>query len=563
VSPRSRVRDASWALADALRVDLGETVEVHDDGVSLDELQRRYAGPAGTPDAAGFERFAAELFGITFTPQQSAGAQDLASQSRVLIIGANGLGKDALLGCWALYEAYIVGSLVLVTAPSDRQVKEIMMGREIGGRWLRAKERLPGQLLDRGLRIPGHAEGGLLAFTTDDPSRFQGFHAPRVCIIATESQGIDRGLFNAMRRCLPKLIALSANPTSVLSVVYSFAQSDAWCTRFWSALDHPNVVTGTEIVPGAVTREMVDEIRRTDGEGSRFWQETVLGVFVQEVEDGIAAPEDVTAATDRDRMQQAAAQIIPLDPPNQQSGHYDDHGRPHTRRPSDVAVGIDPGGKGRDSTALAVLVRIEMPGALPGIVVFKLHEHHEGDAVENAKRLTDLIARLVGTDRLAVQTITVDETSLGAVLSPLKRMIPQQIRWGRVVPSFPNYDWVTTTPTVRGFNSSWQALAPARFANLRAQSYHTLGELLQERRLVYAPSCDPKLVHRANQEILAHRLIRQPDGKWLATKKDEVKALIGRSPNLSDALAMALLPWLKKEKPELAPHKRVRVLIGG
>ena len=191
-----------------------------------------------------------------------------------------------------------------------------------------------------------------------------------------------------------------------------------------------------------------------------------------------------------------------------------------------------------------------------------LHEHHEGDAVQNAERLTDLIARIVGLDRLAVQTVTVDETSLGAVLSPLKRSLPQQVRWGRVVSVFPYHEWRTTTPDVRGFNSSWQALAPARFANLRAQAYYELGQLITEHRLVYAPACESKLVQRANQEILAHRLIRQPDGKWLATKKDELRGLLGRSPNLSDALAMALLPWLTREPAERAPHKRVRLLIG-
>ena len=98
---------------------------------------------------------------------------------------------------------------------------------------------------------------------------------------------------------------------------------------------------------------------------------------------------------------------------------------------------------------------------------------------------------------------------------------------------------------------------------MRAQAYYEIGQLIEEHRLIYAPSCDETLVHRCNQEILAHRLIRQLDGKWLATKKDEVRSLLGRSPNLADALVMAWSPHLVREKAELAPQRRVRLLIGG
>ena len=556
----SRVLDARWGLADRLRVDVGGEVETHDEGLSLEELRRRFAAPDGSPSPDGFTRFCSELFGIALTPQQQDGARDLATKSRVLIVGANGLGKDTLLGCWSLYEAYVLGALVLVTAPSDRQVKEIMMGREIGGRWLRATERLPGQLLDRGLRIPGYPEGGLLAFTTDDPSRFQGFHAPRVCIVATESQGIERPIFDAMRRCLPRLIALSANPTSVLSVVYSFAQSDAWCTRYWSALDHPNVVTGTEVVAGAVTRETVEEIRRTDGEGSRFWQETVLGVFVQEVQDGICDTEDVDAATVPERATTAVSQVVHLDPPHTQTGCCDARGRPVTIEPSAVSVGIDPAGKGADSTAVVPLVRVDVGGP-PTVLVWALHRYKEPDPQTNAERLTRLVQALVREERLRVESVVVDESALGAILSILKRLIAARVRYSRVISSFEFDDLRLSSPEVRGFNSSWQALAPARFLNYRAQAAAEVGQALRERRLIFGPACDPALVHALRQEILRQQLHQGPDGKWGLEKKETIRASLGRSPDLFDALCMAYSPWLTKDHAERPPHKRFRVMF--
>ena len=86
---KSPVRQATWALADQLRIDVGGTVETHDTGLSLDELRSRYAAPDGGPDAAGFERFCADLFRITLTPQQRDGAAACATNSRVLIVGGN------------------------------------------------------------------------------------------------------------------------------------------------------------------------------------------------------------------------------------------------------------------------------------------------------------------------------------------------------------------------------------------------------------------------------------------------------------------------------------------
>lgn len=558
---KNRIRDASWAVADRLRVDAGAEQETHSDGISFEELKNRYAAPDGAPSAEGFQRFCADLFTVTLTPQQEGGASALALEKRVLIVGGNGLGKDTLAGCWALYELYVLDALVIVTAPTDRQVKEIMMSREIGGRWRNARERLPGVLLDRGLRIPGRPEGGLLAFTAGDPDHFQGHHSARLFIAATEAQGIERPIFNAMRKCQPKLTLLTANPTSILSPAYSFAQSTSWTTQHWSALDHPNVTQGRIIVPGAVTKDEVEEARATDGENSRFWHESILGVWVKEIEDGLMEPDHCQAAKDHGRAQTAISQVVHLDPANTQSGKLElDTGRDMISRPSIVVVAIDPAGKGRDSTGLVVLVAIEMEGRpLPFFLVWALHRFQEPDSVTNAERCTEIVQHLVTDDRLQVNHVICDETSLNAVLAPLKRLVPARVKWTSISQSSFYIDWLHHTPRVQGFNASWAALAPARFANLRTQAYVELGEALRDGRLVFGPGCDPALVDAVIQELLVHQVHRQPDGKWQLTPKAEIKAHIGRSPDLADPLSMALLPWLKREKAETAPRVRSKV----
>lgn len=528
---------------DRLGRELGTAVEVRADGLSRADLARRYAAPDGGPSAEGFVRFCGDLFQLTLTPQQQEGARALATRRRVLIVGGNALGKDALAAAWALYEVYVLGSLVLLTAPSQRQVKEILMQREVGRCWRAAAGQLGGERFELAIRIPGREDGGLLAFTAVDPDHFQGHHAPRLFIAATEAQGIERPIWDAMRRCQPALLLATCNPTSTLSPVYSFAQSAAWTVLHWSALDHPNVVTGTVVVPGAVTRAEVEEIRATDGEGSRFWQESVLGVWVQEVEDGLVDPDDFARALDPQRARAAAATVVHLEP---------------FERASAASLGVDVAGSGSDDSAAAAVVAVARAADADDLLlVWALYRYREVDPEANAARIAALARALVHQDRLAVEHVVCDASSLGAVLSPLKRLVPQRVRWSRPVETERGLDLRTYTPRVEGFMAAWAALAPGRFANLRTQAYVELGEALRQGRLLVGPGCDPALVEQLRQELLAHQVRQQPDGKWALTRKDEVRARIGRSPDLSDALTMALLPWLTRERAETPAGKRV------
>jgi hypothetical protein len=361
-----------------------------------------------------------------------------------------------------------------------------------------------------------------------------------------------------MKRCLPSLTLLTCNPTSILSAVYSFAQHSSWTTQHWSALDHPNYTQRRVVVPGAVSYEEVEEARATDGENSRFWQESVLGVWVKEIEDGLVEPEDCQAAKDVGRAKAAISRIVHLDP--QQGTKWDNEaGREIMSRPSIAVVAIDPAGKGRDSTGVPVVV-VLLDQPLPFFLVWALHRFQEPDSVTNAERCCEIVQHLVTDDCLAVQHVIVDETSLNAVLSPLKRLVPARVKWTTVSSGFP-IEIRDHTPRVQGFNASWAALAPARFANLRTQAYVELGEALREGRLVFGPLCEPALVDAVIQELLVHQVSRRPDGAWQLTKKEEIRAHIGRSPDLADPLSMALLPWLKKEAATKNPYARKRVMF--
>ena len=286
------------ARLDRLEREFGEFVDRHEGGLSL-EVLARYKGR--------FVSFCREMFRMEPTPQQLEAAQVLERGDRqVLIQGANGTGKDTLTALWALYEVYVLGALAILSGPTDRQVREVLMRRETGRLWNRAKGKLPGERYEMAIRIPGREQSGLLAFTATDPEKFVGHHAPRLFIGITEGQGVPAEIYEAAQRCLVGrgCLLVVGNPTQPSGPFFSASRSKSWTRLRWSALNHVNVVTGEERVPGAVTREWVESIRAEHGEGSRFWRIAVEALFPEDAEEQLIPTAHLDASTARWRCRE-------------------------------------------------------------------------------------------------------------------------------------------------------------------------------------------------------------------------------------------------------------------
>jgi hypothetical protein len=129
--------------------------------------------------------------------------------------------------------------------------------------------------------------------------------------------------------------------------------------------------------------------------------------------------------------------------------------------------------------------------------------------VETAARV------LVEMDRLGLSkdhTVTVDEPGLGGgVIDVLREM------------------GVRT----RGYNGGAVPLQAEKFRNRRAESFWGLRRMLERGEIALPP--DAKLA----DELCAMRWSIGLDGKVQIEAKDELRARIGRSPDRSDAVAMA------------------------
>lgn len=458
----------------SLKAEVGELLATHDRARSLDSFAEYRDDPV---------RFLLEV--LHADPEKLWSRQreiaDLVRHRRYVVVrSCNGLGKDWLAAGLALWWVYACRGYVLLTGPTERQVKYVVMG-EIRRAFDRAAD-LPGQLFELALRIEAPELMGILAFTSTDASKLTGFHAPRLLVVITEAQGVEplvwEGVFANVTGEASKVFAVG-NPLQPTGKFFDVSRSPAWAAVKIPATEHPNVVQGREVIPGAVTQAFIDLMAQEYGVGSGVYMSRVMGEFPDESDEALCQRSWVLAAQERWRA-------LPRGP-----------------KEGEIVPAVDPARYGPDFSALAVRY---------GDVVEEVITWSKLGTVDTAGRV------LVELDRLGLPrdfSVTVDSPGLGGgVIDALEAM------GGRP------WDYNGGLPPL-GYQ------AGEKFANLRAESFWTLRRRLEMGTIALPP--DEKL----GDELCAMRWSIRLDGKVQLEGKDELRARLGRSPDRADAVAMA------------------------
>lgn len=79
----------------------------------------------------------------------------------------------------------------------------------------------------------------------------------------------------------------------------------------------------------------------------------------------------------------------------------------------------------------------------------------------------------------------------------------------------------------------------SEYANLRSQCVFTLAKIVNDHQMACRVE-DIRVKERIIEELALYQDVSKGDGKRLATNKDDIKALLGRSPDLSDCLIMRM-----------------------
>lgn len=447
--------------------------------------------------------------------QAAADGQDCAVES------ATSTGKSfgvAVLVLW--FTACWAGARTFTFAPKEDQLR-LYIWMEIGKLWPKFKAHFPtATLTDLCLRMRGGiddswgARGYAVGIRAGEEvaTKAAGMHAPDMLLVYEETPGIPKQVMEAGENTATAQhnfrIAIG-NPNSRLDTLHQFATSPGVKHLRISALDHPNVVTGTDCIPGAVSQQSIDRRLAKYGEDSPVYQSRVRGMSPEQSADSMFRLEWLEAAAKRFEAKRAAGTL-----PTKVTG-----------KGVDVA-NSEHGDRGAicdfADTTVARLDAFACPDA-----------NKLGAQVVREARASALPSFRVGIDSIGVGAGSVNEARrLGFRVQALN-FGAAPVKAAERAPDGSKYEWVPDAN---------------RFQNARGQTYWQLRDDFQ------ADQIDMAEDQEVWEELLA--ITFEDEGKVVKIPpKDEIKALIGRSPDKSDALAMA--NWVRERKVvrEPAPVK--------
>lgn len=202
------------------------------------------------------------------TPDQEKVLESVVNNPITVLESANGTGKSYIMpriGVWA-YKVFPGAQVYMAAAPPEDNLKRIM-GGELGGiidknkgLFLEDKVSLSSMEVKRsslefisGVTIPQSGDEAA------KKARFSGKHAPYLIFLIDEGDALPKCIYEAIESCMSggfARLVISYNPRSKSNPVYQMARSGNANVIKLTAFNHPNVVSGKNLIPGAVDREV-------------------------------------------------------------------------------------------------------------------------------------------------------------------------------------------------------------------------------------------------------------------------------------------------------------------
>jgi hypothetical protein len=463
-------------------------------------------------------------------------------QKYTAVRSGHGVGKTYSAGRAALWFLLThPHSIVITTAPTWRQVKKLLWGeiRKAFRRFdRRYKLKKDAALLETELRLDD--DWYALGVSTDEPERFQGFHAKYLLIVIDEAPGVSHDIYEScislMTGSNSKMLVIG-NPLSPSGWFYEAFKSELWNKIHISCFDCPNVVEqlrssgGTDShpphprilkssvplpYPRLVTLDWIEDRKREWGEDSPIYQSRVLGEFPREGEDTLIPLAWLDREGTRDRGQRVGKDGTA---PN-----------PDSRSLSPLAMGVDVARYGSDETVF--LVR-------DGRRVLDVASTRGKSTMETCGRIIRIAERCA----IRPEDIRVDDAGVGGgVVDRLREQ-------GR---------------NVVAVNFASAASDQHHFLNLRAELFWRLREALNPenegrdagnesppgRENAKSPFFIDGKFRKLQGQLSALRYFFTSDGRIKIEPKEFYKKRMGESPDHADALAISFAR--PEERPGIA-----------
>jgi hypothetical protein len=437
------------------------------------------------------ELFCTEILGVQQIPPEQlqilqAVPRALREHKPLVVPSGHAMGKDFISSCLALALLYSYPpSKVILTAPTDRQLREIMWN-EITSRWKGRKVEMGGKLYESP-KLEINEEWFILGFVTsrtqEQVGKAQGFHSPHIFVIASEAQAIPDDTYTELDGVLTSdtsLLVMIGNP---LRTTGKFARAikdpEHNIVLHLDCETSPNVIEGRDIIPGMVSKAWVDDKRREwfDKDPNHpLWLSKVKGQLPRSAIENVFSWDMIERGCQN---------------------------RPDPRQRQCV-VGVDPAAFGDDETAFVV-----MESGVPR-EVFTTAKHEPTDTAGRAQALR--VKHKAGA-------IAVDSDGLGeGVASMLREQLDEADKWVVI--------------SVKG--SEKPTNPKSDYANKRAEMWFYCRDLVVEGRVQIPDDLGLK------EELSEVEYTYSSSGKIQLERKKDVKERLGRSPDRADAFVYAV-----------------------
>ena len=485
---------------------------------------------------ADWNLFARDVFGVRLDKDQRAILEAFQHNKRVSVRSGTARGKDFVSAVCALCFLYLTprwdkdGNLientkVALTAPTERQVKNIMM-LEIARLFNRAKRRgceLPGRLKEMEIRTMDK-EWFLVGFKADDNNHeaWSGFHASNVAFIVTEATGISEDTYAAIEGNLQgnSRILCVFNPNITTGYAAASVGDERWrCFRL-SDMNAPNVVHKCTILPGQVDYDWVrDHVRswcerisqeeateslsdfEFDGEWYRpndLFRIKVLGEFPLVGEDVLVPPKWIELAQQR----------------------WQEHEQTHG---NDVIIGSDVAGMGRDDSVDCYR---------QGNCVLRFEKHNSGGQADHMAVAGRHVHYLETHSGCCVSIDTIGE---GAGVYSREIELADTAAYCE--------EQIISCKYSESANELTDVTGELKFANLKAYLYWCVRDWLNPDNHTGAMLPPGGTLFKEATNI---KWIFRSDGKIIMEAKEKTKERLGHSPDEFDALANTFHPTCKE-----------------
>lgn len=239
------------------------------------------------------------VLGHTYWSRQGELYRALHEGDRVAAKGGHATGKTFSAADYVLeFAATNPGAQVVILGPTFEQAKGGLW-KDVRAAYYSAKTPIGGVMgadsWTLGERWFVRVRGA------DKPESLHGVHGAHVLIVIDEAAGLRDELWSAVDSLLAsegaKLLLLF-NPTRPTGYARDACANPAFRVVTLSCLEHPNVTSGENVYPGAVTKAWVDDVRRRCDltRDEDYWRGHVLGEFPAADPDSLIGMPDLEAS---------------------------------------------------------------------------------------------------------------------------------------------------------------------------------------------------------------------------------------------------------------------------